>query len=113
MNKLKLFIIFSKWAWVIFLPYIPVFLIGFLTSQYYLGTGYALLIMFIPSYIDFYYAGRIFLDFPRKYNELEKLNKIYKENGKVPKSLLYSMRCVKCEKVVEQTFEKLNNYQLD
>lgn len=113
MNKLKLFIIFSKWAWVICLPYIPVFFILLFILLHFISLPIALLLMIIPTAIDFYYAGRIFLDFPRKYDELVKLNKMYKENGKVPKSLLYTMRCTLCEKIVEKEFEKFNNYQLE
>lgn len=113
MNKLKLFFVLSKWAWVICLPYIPVFGILLFILLQFVSLPIALAIMVIPTAVDFYFAGRIFLDFPRKYHELERLNKMYQENGKVSKYLLYSMRCTLCEKVVEKEFERLNNYQLD
>src|SRR5574344_443952 len=108
MKEIRLFFKFNFWAWIILGLYIPVCICALLLLSYIMPIYFAISILLIPTAIDFYQAGKIFHNYPYRLKQLNKLNRIYKEKHDVPKSIIYGMRSVKCEKIVEKEFEKEN-----
>lgn len=114
-NDVRLFFKFTTWGWIAILIYIG--LCAFSIGQYKLCMHFrpdAIILwkvvcaieLMISTYAEVVNMPRVFMNYRRRRTQYDKLCALYRQYGKLPESVVYSMKTTNCEKIVVKQFLK-------